>query len=817
MKHKRMPSKLGKLLVTWLLASLTSLSLLVTLALAIDLPSAGSVAILQTTGPNATLGIGDWYTNSAAQAGNRRHNFKIFVPCTTIPPAQVFTIELFDPEAFGGLPDEIRPTPADPDDTNFTLLAPDNSIIVATTYIPSAATDGQFVTFATFTTGASGCGIYTLLAQTSNDDDNSWSLRITPDDPDGAAGSGDEILLASFETSFQYSTDGCQDFFFFVPVIPSIRLNNFDMDAASAGGFDALASVTYFPPGGAPAINGSASGAADVIANTGWNNGGSAAHPPPGGDVINNPASGWWQAQVCLSANNQYIFEAEGLPYFFEPAPFPEMTVNKDDGLSLVFAGQTITYTLSYANIGTGAALNVTLNDTIPASTTFVSCSGGLFCAETSPGVVSYTVGAVPAGTNGQLFLALQLDQNFPPSSSLTNTVQLNYQDTMGNSYPPVEARDVNQTGVPPDLSINKTDGGISTTPGGIAPYTLTYSNTSVTGATGVVITDVVPAHASFNAAAGAPTVWSCADGSPAGTVCTTTIGAVPGNSNGTAIFAVNVDNPLPAGVTEIGNTVTIGDDGANGPDPTPGNNSSSDTTPVSPAPPPELQLTKSNGGITAGPSGVIVYTLTYSNTSATGATGVVITDTTPAHTTFNAAASAPTVWSCANGSPAGTVCTTTLGAAPGNSSGAVAFAVTVNNPLPADVTGIVNTAVIGDDRANGVEADLSNNSAANLTPLISPPDQAPPAGSNYDDDDDDDDGDSSISTPQPPSAPASISAPEPSPAAQPTPPLPVLLLPETGLRETQSTAAQVFLLLALLGITIPGVLYLLRGFKAKE
>jgi hypothetical protein len=51
-----------------------------------------------------------------------------------------------------------------------------------------------------------------------------------------------------------------------------------------------------------------------------------------------------------------------------------------------------------------------------------------------------------------------------------------------------------------------------------------------------------------------------------------------------------------------------------------------------------------------------VVYTLSYTNTGGTTATSVVITETVPDHTTFNAAASSPG-WSCANGSPAGTVC----------------------------------------------------------------------------------------------------------------------------------------------------------------
>ena len=113
--------------------------------------------------------------------------------------------------------------------------------------------------------------------------------------------------------------------------------------------------------------------------------------------------------------------------------------------------------------------------------------------------------------------------------------------------------------------------------------YLLTYANAGPADSTGVIINDVVPANTTFNQAASAPTTWSCADGSPAGTACFTDLGTVLGNNiAGTVNFAVTINDPLPAGVTQISNIATISDDGANGADSTPANNSSTDTTPVS-------------------------------------------------------------------------------------------------------------------------------------------------------------------------------------------------------------------------------------------
>ena len=75
----------------------------------------------------------------------------------------------------------------------------------------------------------------------------------------------------------------------------------------------------------------------------------------------------------------------------------------------------------------------------------------------------------------------------------------------------------------------------------------------------------------------------------------------------------------------------------------------------------------------------------------------MVLTETVPANTTFNAGASTP-------GGPAPTAtCTFAVGTVAGAAaSGTATFAVTVDSPLPAGVTTIANTATIADDGANG-------------------------------------------------------------------------------------------------------------------
>ena len=90
----------------------------------------------------------------------------------------------------------------------------------------------------------------------------------------------------------------------------------------------------------------------------------------------------------------------------------------------------------------------------------------------------------------------------------------------------------------------------------------------------------------------------------------------------------------MPSGVNTITNTAQIGDNGINGTDEDLEDNTSTQVTPVAAAP--NLTITKADGSITATAGSLITYTLTYTNKGGQNATGVVITETVPANTSFS-------------------------------------------------------------------------------------------------------------------------------------------------------------------------------------
>jgi uncharacterized repeat protein (TIGR01451 family) len=130
---------------------------------------------------------------------------------------------------------------------------------------------------------------------------------------------------------------------------------------------------------------------------------------------------------------------------------------------------------------------------------------------------------------------------------------------------------------------------------------------------------------------------------------------------------------------------------------------------PTVPVEPPDLQISKDDGGITVTPGNRITYTLTYTNSGGV-ATGVVITETVPANTSFNAASSLG--WQQVGATSQYTYPVGSVGP-----SQTITFVVAVNNPLPGGVSVITNTVQIGDNGANGADQDLSDNQDEETTP----------------------------------------------------------------------------------------------------
>jgi uncharacterized repeat protein (TIGR01451 family) len=176
-------------------------------------------------------------------------------------------------------------------------------------------------------------------------------------------------------------------------------------------------------------------------------------------------------------------------------ATAPIMSIEKSVDVAFADPGDEITYTITYKNIGTGAAGHVWVNDTIPADTTYVSSAP----AYTSVSGDTYTwhFTNVPTGTN-YITLKVKVDVGTPDQAVLTNNVTLDYTDANGNQPYPQQWDTTTSTATAPVMSIDKSVDVATADPGDEVTYTITYKNTG-TGVAGTVwVEDTIPADTTF-------------------------------------------------------------------------------------------------------------------------------------------------------------------------------------------------------------------------------------------------------------------------------------------------------------------------------
>ena len=175
------------------------------------------------------------------------------------------------------------------------------------------------------------------------------------------------------------------------------------------------------------------------------------------------------------------------------------------------------------------------------------------------------------------------------------------------------------------DLSITKTDGVATATPGGIVTYTITASNAGPGNAPGATVADTFPATLTCT--------WTCA-GAGGGT-CTA---AGSGNINDTVTLPAGGSVTYTATLLDLG----VGDRHPEQhgdrrrrrvSDPNAGQQLAP-RTPTRWRAQADLAITKTDGVTTATPGGSVTYTITASNAGPSNATGSTVADTFPASLT---------------------------------------------------------------------------------------------------------------------------------------------------------------------------------------
>jgi uncharacterized repeat protein (TIGR01451 family) len=182
-----------------------------------------------------------------------------------------------------------------------------------------------------------------------------------------------------------------------------------------------------------------------------------------------------------------------------QPAPVdvgaPRLTIGKAADRLSANPGEQIVYTITYANDSAVSVTNAVITDVLPQGLSFVAASnGGTYNAGTR--TVTWNVGNLAAGEGPfSVTLTAAVDSPYPDAAAipLVNTAVIDSPES-----DPSQANVGTFISAPrPAFRIQK-DGVPNIAAGGNVTFRISYANTGNVGATGVVITDPIPAGWSF-------------------------------------------------------------------------------------------------------------------------------------------------------------------------------------------------------------------------------------------------------------------------------------------------------------------------------
>jgi uncharacterized repeat protein (TIGR01451 family) len=359
---------------------------------------------------------------------------------------------------------------------------------------------------------------------------------------------------------------------------------------------------------------------------------------------------------------------------FSNPLVIYHLSIEKDATPapgSMVERGDLITYTLSYVNDGSAALSGVILTDVLPAIVSYVQ--GSIWPPTEGnaddPAVLKWNVGDLASGANRSAHFAAIVKDTAPDQARITNTFTIDSLQT-----DPLESPSIVHTVTVPLVSfvVTKT----ATPPAGsvVLPtqritYTLTYLNNGTGPASGVVLTDSLPAEVTYVPG----TIWPASQGDASDPeVLKWTIGDVAPGSPGSARFVATVNEDVSDGIS-VTNRFII---------------DSAETFPKqSPVvehlvhvPAAHLVLTKTavpGSDTNVLPGQQIAYTLQYFSDGELPITDLTLTDTLPNHVSYVPGS----IWPSAQGDDSDPdQLRWTIGDVALNSGGSVGFAVTVDD-----------------------------------------------------------------------------------------------------------------------------------------
>ncbi len=365
-----------------------------------------------------------------------------------------------------------------------------------------------------------------------------------------------------------------------------------------------------------------------------------------------------------------------------------DVTLTKTASPDPLLLGQNLTSTLLVTNTGPNTSVDVTLTDTLPPETSFVSATATQGTCGEAAGVVTCSLGNLANGTTVTVSIVVATSAT-STATSISNVASVSSSFTP-DPDPANNVAGATATVMPAaDLIVTKTAPPGPVTPGTTVPFTINVTNAGPSDAD-VRLEDQLGPGLTLTNVSGACTTLGC------------DLGTVPAGTT-VQVVAEALVAPDFTG-SEVTNTATVSSQTF---DPNPGTRISTVTVPVGP-PVADLTIVKSASTPAVVAGGQLSYTLTVTNNGPSSASVVTVTDALPGGLTATNAAS--TRGACTLGPPV----SCDIGALPVGGSAVV----TVDAAVSADLapSAVPNTATVASDTADPDPADNSSTTSTDVT-----------------------------------------------------------------------------------------------------
>ncbi|HXH41101.1 MAG TPA: DUF11 domain-containing protein [Thermoanaerobaculia bacterium] len=396
-----------------------------------------------------------------------------------------------------------------------------------------------------------------------------------------------------------------------------------------------------------------------------------------------------------------------------------DLAVTKS-GPATATAGGTISWTVTASNNGPDAEPSATLNDPLPAGTTFNAFSQNTgpaaACSHPGPGVggsITCTFNNFASGASAQFTITANIDPSF--AGTLSNTATISGQNTDTNSGNNSATASTNVVSMA-DLTVTKS-GPATANAGTNITYSITLTNAGPSTALSVSLTDAVPANTTFvSESQTTGPLFSCTTPSAGGTgTVSCSLASFLNGASATFSITVHINPGATGTVSNTANVTTASTD------PNPGGNSSTANTTVTTSA--DIAIVKT-AAATAAAGSNLTYNITVTNNGPSDSTAVTMNDTLPPNTTF-VSESQPTgpAFICVNPSVGGTG-TVSCSIAALTSGTTATFAIVVKIALAAPLVPSSNTATV----TSAADPNAGNNTSTAVTtitpapvPMVSP------------------------------------------------------------------------------------------------